>query len=126
MPKVKTHHWTGVTLSMKNMFGIVPGSRYGWPKNVLHWAGIHESVLDICATVRPHFVIADGIVAMEGDGPLNGLPKYLKTVLMADDPAAADATLARLMGIDPVQVVHIREANNFLGNVSKERISYLI
>jgi len=41
MPKVKTHHWTGVTLSMKNMFGIVPGSRYGWPKNVLHWAGIH-------------------------------------------------------------------------------------
>src|SRR5437667_7138453 len=47
MPKVKTHHWTGVTLSMKNMFGIVPGSRYGWPKNVLHWAGIHESVLDI-------------------------------------------------------------------------------
>src|SRR5215813_6504506 len=33
MPKVKTHHWTGVTLSLKNMFGIVPGNRYGWPKN---------------------------------------------------------------------------------------------
>jgi uncharacterized protein (DUF362 family) len=126
MPKVKTHHWTGVTLSMKNMFGIVPGSRYGWPKNVLHWAGIHESVLDICATVRPHFVIADAIVAMEGDGPLNGVPKYLKTVLLADDPAAADATLARLMGIDPVHVVHIRKANLFLGNVSEERISYLV
>src|SRR5881397_3703349 len=125
MPKVKTHHWTGVTLSLKNMFGIVPGSRYGWPKNVLHWAGIHESVLDICATVRPHFVIADGIVAMEGDGPLNGLPKYLKTVLMADDPAAADATLTRLMHIDPAQVAHIREANLFLGNITEERISYL-
>jgi hypothetical protein len=40
------------------MFGIVPGSRYGWPKNILHWAGIHESVLNICATVRPPFVIA--------------------------------------------------------------------
>jgi uncharacterized protein (DUF362 family) len=125
MPKVKTHHWTGATLSMKNMFGVVPGCRYGWPKNVLHWAGIHESVLDICATVRPHFVIADGIVAMEGDGPLNGLPKYLKTVLMADDPAAADATLARLMHIDPVNVAHIREANLFLGNITEERISYL-
>ncbi len=73
MPKVKTHHWTGVTLSMKNMFGIVPGCRYGWPKNLLHWAGIHESVLDICATVRPHFVIADAIIAMEGDGPLTAL-----------------------------------------------------
>src|SRR2546428_7892975 len=126
MPKVKTHHWTGVTLSMKNMFGIVPGCRYGWPKNVLHWAGIHESVLDICATVRPHFVIADAIVAMEGDGPLNGVPKYLKTVLLADDPAAADATLARLMGIEPVHIVHIREANLFLGNVGEERISYLV
>src|SRR5213594_5121303 len=116
MPKVKTHHWTDVTLSMKNMFGIVPGSRYGWSKNVLHWTGIRESILDICATVRPHFVIADAIVAMEGDGPLNGSPKYLNTVLLADDPVAADAALARLMGFDPVQIVHIREANLFLGN----------
>jgi len=37
MPKVKTHHWAGVTLSLKNMFGTIPGSVYGWPKNVLHW-----------------------------------------------------------------------------------------
>src|SRR5436309_5950301 len=118
MPKVKTHHCTGVTLSMKNMFGIVPGCRYGGPKNVLHWAEIHESVLDICATVRPHFVIADAIVAMEGDGPLNGVPKYMKTVLLADDPAAADGALARLMGCEPAQVTHIREAALFLGNVA--------
>src|SRR5581483_1367731 len=59
MPKVKTHHWSGVTLSMKNMFGVVPGSRYGWPKNILHWNGIQQSILDICATVPVHFVIAD-------------------------------------------------------------------
>jgi uncharacterized protein (DUF362 family) len=39
MPKLKTHHWAGVTLSLKNMFGVVPGGCYGWPKNVLHWAG---------------------------------------------------------------------------------------
>jgi len=41
MPKLKTHHWAGVTLSLKNMFGCIPGAVYGWPKNVLHWAGIH-------------------------------------------------------------------------------------
>ena len=99
------------------MFGIVPGCRYGWPKNVLHWAGIHESVLDICATARPHFVIADAMVAMEGDGPLNGTPKYLKTVLLADDPVAADASLGRLMGCEPTQVAHIREAGRFIGNL---------
>jgi hypothetical protein len=42
------------------MFGIVPGMKYGWPKNVLHWHGIHESILDTCATIPIHFVIADG------------------------------------------------------------------
>ena len=116
MPKVKTHHWTGTTLSMKNMFGIVPGSRYGWPKNVLHWVGIHESILDICATVRPHFVIADGIVAMEGDGPLNGTPKKLNTIVLSDDPVAADFLLAELLGSNPIVTKHLEEASRFLGN----------
>ena len=69
---MKTHHWAGVSLGLKNMFGIVPGMKYGWPKNLLHWSGIHESILDICATVPIHFVIADGITAMEGNGPLQG------------------------------------------------------
>ena len=122
MPKVKTHHWTGVTLSMKNMFGIVPGSRYGWPKNVLHWAGIHESVLDICATVRPHFVIADAIVAMEGDGPLNGTDRRLNKLVLSDDPVAADATCARALGVSPEQVSYIREGSLFLGRIDNHEI----
>jgi len=125
MPKVKTHHWTGVTLSMKNMFGIVPGSRYGWPKNVLHWSGIHESILDICATVRPHFVIADGIIAMEGDGPLNGTPKALHTILLADDPVTADAELSRLLGISPDRVRYIQEGCRFIGNIRRSAIAKL-
>jgi uncharacterized protein (DUF362 family) len=125
MPKVKTHHWTGVTLSMKNMFGIVPGCRYGWPKNVLHWAGIHESILDICATIRPHFVIADGIVAMEGDGPLNGIEKKLRTVLLSDDPVAADSILARMLGVEPNQIRYLQEASQFLGNLDERRILQL-
>jgi uncharacterized protein (DUF362 family) len=98
------------------MFGIVPGSRYGWPKNVLHWAGIHESVLDICATVRPHFVIADAIVAMEGDGPLNGSAKSLNTIVLSDDPIAADVVCARKLGVFPERIRYIREASLFLGN----------
>jgi len=125
MPKVKTHHWTGVTLSMKNMFGIVPGSRYGWPKNVLHWAGIHESILDICATVRPHFVIADAIVAMEGDGPLNGATRSLHIVLLSDDPVAADSSLARLLGFEPAHIKHIYEATRFIGNARDSAIDRL-
>jgi uncharacterized protein (DUF362 family) len=118
MPKVKVHHWSGVTLSMKNMFGVVPGMRYGWPKNILHWAGIQEIVLDICATVPIDFVIADGIVAMEGNGPLNGSPRHLGKIVLSNDPVAADVTCARLMGLEPNRVPHIREAARFLGNSS--------
>jgi uncharacterized protein (DUF362 family) len=118
MPKVKAHHWSGVTLSMKNMFGVVPGAKYGWPKNVLHWKGIQESVLDVCATVPVHFVIADAIIAMEGNGPLNGSPRPLNRIILADDPVAADATCARLMGLNPDKIEHIRVGTQFLGNSS--------
>lgn len=125
MPKIKTHHWAGVTLSLKNMFGIVPGMKYGWPKNLLHWHGIHESILDICATVPIHFVIADGITAMEGNGPLQGTARDLGKIVLADDPVAADATCARLMGFDPLRVQHLSDAGRFLGNLKTERITML-
>jgi len=125
MPKVKTHHWSGVTLSMKNMFGVVPGAKYGWPKNILHWKGIMESVLDICATVPIQFVIADGITAMEGNGPLNGTPRLLNRIILADDPVAADATCARLMGLNPHKIAHLQMASHFLGNSSIAHIDQL-
>lgn len=122
MPKIKTHHWAGVTLSMKNMFGIVPGTKYGWPKNVLHWEGIHRSILDICATVPVHFVISDGVIAMEGNGPLHGTHRHLGKIVLADDPVAADFTCARLMGLDPDRVWHLNRAAHFLGNGSNHRL----
>src|SRR5579862_8508345 len=125
MPKVKTHHWAGVTLSLKNMFGIVPGMKYGWPKNLLHWNGIHESILDICATVPISFVIADGIEAMEGNGPIQGEPRRLGRIVLADDPVAADATCARLMGLDPHRIFHIEEAGRFLGNMEQNRTTMI-
>jgi uncharacterized protein (DUF362 family) len=122
MPKIKAHHWAGVTLSMKNMLGTVPGARYGWPKNILHWKGIQESILDVCATIPVHFVIADGIIAMEGNGPLSGTARPLGKIVLADDPVAADATCARLMGFEPDRILHIREGAKFLGNVSPSLI----
>ena len=113
MPKVKTHHLVGVTLSLKNMFGAIPGPVYGWPKNVLHWKGIDRSILDINSTVPAHFVIADGIVAMEGDGPLHGTARDLGRIVMSDDPVAADFTCARLMGFDPTASLTWRRPLSF-------------
>lgn len=120
MPKLKTHHWAGVTLSLKNLFGVVPGSVYGWPKNVLHWQGIDNSIVELAAAVPIHYVIADGIEAMEGNGPLHGPARHLGAIVFADEPVAADATCCRLMGIDPSHVRHLVMAS--LGNLSAERI----
>jgi uncharacterized protein (DUF362 family) len=125
MPKVKTHHWSGVTLSMKNMFGVVPGVKYGWPKNLLHWRGIQQSIVDLVATVPIHFVVADAIVCMEGNGPLAGTARRLDRIVLSDDPVAADATCARLMGLVPERIPHIAETSKFLGNLSTDRIDQL-
>ncbi|HWO40283.1 MAG TPA: DUF362 domain-containing protein [Candidatus Eisenbacteria bacterium] len=126
MPKLKTHHWAGVTLSLKNMFGIVPGSVYGWPKNPLHWAGIHNSILDINSSLPlPQFAIIDGIVGMEGNGPLQGEAKPAGVLVLGNDLVAADATAARLMSIDPGRVEYLRGADEFLGNIQYERIEQI-
>jgi uncharacterized protein (DUF362 family) len=99
MAKLKTHHWVGCTLSLKNLFGIMPGIYYGWPKNVLHHRGINESIIDINMTVRTHLSIVDGIIGLEGDGPINGSPKQAGVILMGRSGAAVDATGARLMNL---------------------------
>jgi len=125
MPKLKTHHWAGVTLSMKNLFGVMPGVAYGWPKNLLHWKGIDRSILDINAAVPAHFVIADGIIGMEGNGPLHGAPRDLGRIVLADDPVAADFVCTRLMGLNPLRVNYLAQAAEFLGNGTPERIVQL-
>jgi len=123
MPKMKTHHWAGVTLSLKNMFGIMPGSIYGWPKNVLHYAGIEQSILDINATLdMPRFNIVDGIIGMEGNGPIQGVPRRSGVLVFGSDPVAVDAAAARLMGIEPRRVWYLAQADRFLGNIAEDRI----
>lgn len=110
MPKMKTHHWAGVTLSMKNLFGMMPGCYYGWPKNVLHQAGLNESVVDIALTLRPQLAIVDGIIGMEGDGPIMGDPVHSGMLVMGTDLPTVDATCARLMAVNPSKVPFLKMA----------------
>ena len=122
LPKMKTHHWAGVTLSMKNLFGVMPGICYGWPKNVLHHNGIERSILDINATVRPHLAIVDGIIGMEGDGPIMGTPRRANVLVMGRNLPAVDATAARLMGFDPTHRDFLRAASGRLGPILERHI----
>ncbi len=107
MPKMKTHHWVGATLSMKNFFGILPGGVYGWPKNVLHWSGIHQCIVDLSSVPGRTFAIADGIVGMEGNGPIQGTPRNCGVIVAGRVLEAVDATCSRVMGIDPNKVVYL-------------------
>jgi uncharacterized protein (DUF362 family) len=110
MPKMKTHHWVGATLSMKNLFGTVSGGVYGWPKNILHWAGIPECVADLYHTLPGHFAIVDGIVGMEGNGPIQGRPRRAGVVVAGSDLAAVDACGCQIMCIDPGRIEYLRLA----------------
>lgn len=110
MPKLKTHHWMGATLSLKNLFGTLPGVKYGWPKNLLHWCGIANSILEIATTLRPGFAIVDGIVGMEGDGPIKGTERKAGVVVMGENLAAVDATCVRLMGMEPLDIPYLELA----------------
>jgi uncharacterized protein (DUF362 family) len=125
LPKLKTHHWAGVTLSLKNMFGIVPGNCYGWPKNDLHWAGLTRSILDINGTVRPDFAIVDGIVGMEGNGPIQGIAKPCGVLVVGEDPVAVDATCTRIMGLAPERIDYLAHAGLLLGHLKEENIRQL-
>ena len=122
MAKLKTHHWVGATASMKNLFGVLPGSFYGWPKNVLHYTGIERCILDLNATIRPHLAIVDGIIGMEGDGPIMGKPKHVGVLVMGRNPASVDATCVRIMGIDPEKIGYLAAAPSIIGPIDEAYI----
>lgn len=115
LAKMKTHHWAGATLSMKNFFGVVPGSVYGWPKNTLHKIGIDRSIVELARVFRKNFAIVDGIVGMEGNGPIQGTSKPAGVLVMGRDLRAVDATCCRIMGIDPARLEYLATSNG-LGN----------
>jgi uncharacterized protein (DUF362 family) len=70
----------------------------------------------------PRFNIVDGIVGMEGNGPIQGTARRSGVLVFGADPVAVDATAARLMGVEPRNVWYIAQADRFLGNMGDDRI----
>lgn len=125
VPKMKTHHWVGATLSMKNLFGLVPGAVYGWPKNVLHWAGIAECIMDINSLFPNTFAIVDGIIGMEGNGPIQGRPKRAGVLVAGRHFPSVDATCCRIMRIDPSKIPYLPPTVRDEANIRQIRESIL-
>lgn len=111
LPKIKTHVMTGMTCAVKNLFGCVPGLQ----KAEFHMRfpdreQFGEMLVDLCETVAPALTIADGIVALEGDGPAGGSPKVLGILLGSEDPYLLDLAAAKLIGIAPQKVPYLAAA----------------
>ena len=117
--KMKTHIATKVTLGMKNMFGLLPDKL----KMKYHAKGISKVIVDINTVLKPNLTVIDGFVAMEGKGPVDGSPVKMDLIIAGKDPVATDATAARVMGIDPHEISHIRTAHKKeLGNIDNIEI----
>ena len=112
--KLKTHNWTGVTLGMKNMFGLLPDKL----KSKYHLIGINKVIAEINTVLKPTLTVIDGFVAMEGRGPVGGTPVQMDLIIAGSDPVATDATACRIMGFDPHEIKHIYKAyEKGLGNI---------
>ena len=88
----------------------------------LHHAGIGPSILDIAAAVRPHLAIVDGIIGMEGDGPIMGTPRHVGVLVIGTNLPAVDATCARLMDINPWRIGYLAAASGRLGPIAERHI----
>jgi len=112
--KLKTHSDTGVTLGMKNMFGLLPDKF----KGKYHLKGISKVIVDINTVLKPTLTVIDGFVGMEGAGPVDGTPVRMDLIIAGTDTVATDATACRVMGINPHEIKHIRKAHEKgLGNI---------
>jgi len=119
VPKIKTHHSTLVTCSLKNMKGVLPARE----KHVTHFSGLHQAIVDVNKVVRPNLNVVDGVLSMEGNGPSFGKPVATNLIVAGFDPVAVDSTICRAMGIDPKEVIHIRlAAEQGLGIMDKGAI----
>jgi uncharacterized protein (DUF362 family) len=120
--KLKTHRVTGVSLGMKNMFGLLPEKM----KFKYHLRNISKVVVDINTVLKPQFTIIDGFYALEGPGPTSGTPVKMDLLVAGRDVVAVDATTCRVMGVEPTEIYHIRRAHEKgLGEIDEARINVL-
>ncbi len=109
IPKLKTHGFARMTGSVKNQFGCIPGKLKG-EMHVKLPGGIEFSkmLVDLNYCVKPKLYVMDGIVAMEGNGPRSGDPKSMNVLVLSRDPIALDATICRMMNLNPEFVETIK------------------
>ncbi len=111
VPMMKTHVLATVTLAMKNLIGLYPGTVYYSVRSWLHdraaergSPGVAYEVVDMVRANRTGLAVIDASSAMQGDGPTQGTLVDMNLIVAGTDPLAADMVATALMGIDPEEV----------------------
>jgi len=119
LPKIKTHATSYFTGALKNQWGCV--SRRD---RIL----LHKSLDRLIGLVnrirRPDFIVMDGILGMEGRGPINGDPLPLDVLIVGNDPVAIDIFAMDLIGLIPERAAHVFIAGRefHLGEIALENV----
>ena len=112
--KLKTHVNAVVSLSMKNLFGLLPPSRYAVPNQLArmdaHLRGVDQSIVDINLARPISYSVIDGMWGMQGNGPLSGTPIQTNVVLAGLNPVAVDRVALDFMQIPQASVPHLAYA----------------
>jgi uncharacterized protein (DUF362 family) len=112
MPMLKTHGLTTVSLGMKNLKGTLSDKS----KRTFHRTGLHKTLAHLSSIIKPTINIVDGIIGLEGIGPVQtGKPIEVGVLVVGDNLIATDAVAASIMGLNPEEIPHIKAASD-LGN----------
>ena len=101
LPKLKTHGFLKLTGAIKNQFGCIPVSKYQYHQQLQRPADFARMLIDLNMYLHPRLYIMDGIMGMDGNGPMNGDPKRMNVLILSADPVALDATVCRLVDVNP-------------------------
>jgi|GEM_PF-915231 len=124
LAKMKTHCETIVSLALKNMKGLIAEDR---ERLRFHLLDVNRCLIDLNKTFKPGFSIVEGIIGLEGIGPLMpGKPKHLGILVGGRDPVAVDSVCTHIMGLNPMDIRHIRYAHEAgLGTANLDEITVL-
>lgn len=116
LPKIKTHKYSKITCALKNMFGTIPD-----PLRIIYHENIHQTLADLNRIyLNKTYVLTDGIVGMEGDGPIYGNPIKLNVLLFSNSMYCNDLTATKIMGLKSGDIKYLELVGSYLSNENKK------
>jgi uncharacterized protein (DUF362 family) len=104
LPKIKTNLFTGATLTIKNNLGLLRQQE----RLRFHDHRLHQKLADLYKVRPPDLVVADCVVAGEGQGPIMADPVELGLMVGGDNAIAVDRVACHLTGYEPEEIEHLK------------------